>query len=912
VFTRGRSRYGRLNLRGKLGLGVGLAAILSILLGAGTAVWLVLRSLDEASHREVQRAAAIAVKLVAQRARQTQNEAGELAADSTLADLLSSSPGAVSAYLSSHAERLGSGLIEVADARGRIVARRAQSGPDPRALAASDQAPAVRAGLDYERRINLLRIGDLLALRATAPVVDESFTLRGVVVISVPLDDAFAQALEGTLRAQVMFQVGDRPGVWTLTGADGVRLPGQSVLAPKASEGRGRGQSPPPPIAAKDTAGGAIRSEEVRLAGRPYNVAYAPLADGDGRRVGMVAVATSRHDVLVAKRDAARVLALAAALVVMLALAFSVTLSRRIAGPLRRLHGAALSVARGDLNHQIPVETGDEIGELAQAFGVMTRALAENQERLAARMREIVILHDIGRALSEVAPGEVLAKVVAQVAELLQAPTCALLLAPEGASLAVSACSSHLGDAQALAELAAAAAGSPMRVEAIEEDPDLGPLARRAGIGGALLCLPLVLKQRTLGMVAVTRAAPFSDGDQRLLATIADQAASAIENARLYGAVTAFTEELEAKVEERTAELVAANGALERALRDLGETQAQLVHSERMAGLGLLVAGVAHEINSPSAAIKGAIEPLGDCVARLADRAAELGHLPLAPGVRERFGHLLQVLQPRLAQARIEAPLHVRRQARELAQRLQGLGVPNALLPARTLAEVGLADAAYELLTLGGPEALGPLAGYIAEYANLSRSITAMRTAIDAIMRIVGALKSYSHLDQEQVSLCDLHDGIESTLALLHHEIKYGITIHRRFGRIPRVPVFVDELNQVWTNVIHNAVQALAGRGEITVQTEQDGSEVVVRISDNGPGIAPEVLPRIFEPFFTTKPKGEGSGLGLPIVKRILDKHHGAIVIRSHPGQTAVEIRLPIFGPVIGQVDSSVSRRGSA
>jgi signal transduction histidine kinase len=243
--------------------------------------------------------------------------------------------------------------------------------------------------------------------------------------------------------------------------------------------------------------------------------------------------------------------------------------------------------------------------------------------------------------------------------------------------------------------------------------------------------------------------------------------------------------------------------------------------------------------------------------------------------------------------------------------RLEGLGVAGAEAPAKTLVELGVAEAAFELASLGGGDALGSLVGYLEEYAYLQRNITSIKTAIYAIARIVGALKSYSHLDQEQVSIADLHEGIENTLVILHHELKYGITIHRRFGTLPKVPVYVDELNQVWTNIIHNAVQALGGRGEITVETAQEGSEVAVRIRDNGPGIPGDVLPRIFEPFFTTKSKGEGSGLGLVIVKRIIDKHDGAIQVTSVPGRTEFEVKLPVEGPKIRRVSSVVSS-GSA
>src|SRR5262249_46704809 len=299
-------------------------------------------------------------------------------------------------------------------------------------------------------------------------------------------------------------------------------------------------------------------------------------------------IATSRDALVAAKAAAARLLGLASAGAVLFALAFAVTLARRIAQPLSRLHEAALAVARGDLDHTIPVETGDEVGDLAQAFGVMTRGLRENQDRLAARIREIVTLHEIGRAVSSVlAIDDVLSKVTTQVAGILQARTCALLLAGPGGEIGVRSASGPIADLAALVGLVRIAGRHPLRVEAIEADGDLGELARKAGVSGAFLSVPLVLKDRTLGSLAVTRDSPFTDGDQRLVATIGDQAATAIENARLYSEVTAFSEELERKVLERTRELVEANSALERALRELRETQAQLVHSERMAGLGV-------------------------------------------------------------------------------------------------------------------------------------------------------------------------------------------------------------------------------------------------------------------------------------------------------------------------------------
>src|SRR5262249_3203959 len=523
-----------LSLRSKLGLGLGSASILSIVIGAGTAMILILSGLADASRREAMRSAKTALNLVLRQAQSQQSEAGELASDGVLADLLVTSPAAIENYLTSQQERFGSGLIEVADTRGRIVARRL--GLDParaRQVAAGDHSPAVERALEYERQLTLTQVSGTLAVRASPPVLDETWKLRGAVVFTLPLDAEFADVIKGALSVDVIFYAGDVATASTFSTPDGRRLPGRPV----------------PPAVAESVHRGLTLTDQGPVEGREYTFAYVPLQDLAGRRIGMLAIATSRDALLAAQRQAKWFLLLAAAVAAVLAAAFAIALARRIAGPVRRLHEGALAVARGHLEHRIPVETGDEIGELAQAFGVMTRALKENQDRLAARIREMVTLHEIGRAVSSVlALDDVLAKVTSQVAGILQARTCALLLEGPGGGLGLRAAYGPISSAQALTALAIRAGRHSLRVEAIESDGDLGTQAREAGITGAFLAVPLELKDRSLGALAVTRPDPFSDGDERLVATIADQAATAFENARLYGEVTAFSEDLERKV----------------------------------------------------------------------------------------------------------------------------------------------------------------------------------------------------------------------------------------------------------------------------------------------------------------------------------------------------------------------------
>src|SRR5262249_47140405 len=257
---------------------------------------------------------------------------------------------------------------------------------------------------------------------------------------------------------------------------------------------------------------------------------------------------------------------------------------------------------------------------------------------------------------------------------------------------------------------------------------------------------------------------------------------------------------------------------------------------------------------------------------------------------------------PRRAETRVGPPTEARRQPRALAARLEEAGLREAEGIARALVEIGAEDADIDgvlplLQTL--PDRAETLVTYVREYTYLYRNAASIQGAIKQIQRIVGALKSYSHLDQAKIEPSDLHEGIENTLTLLHHELKYGIQIVRRFGHLPKIPVYVDELNQVWTNLIHNAVQALGGKGEVVLETEVAEAEGVakVRVIDNGPGIPKEIMGRIFEPFFTTKTKGEGTGLGLGIVSQILAKHGGRVDVSSEPGKTCFTVVLPLSGP---------------
>jgi signal transduction histidine kinase len=888
---------GRLRLRHKLALILTLAALLPVLGASTVAIRLVLAGLKSGSRSQTERTMRIALNLVLAHVKEVFESTVRLAETAGLPDLLMLDPESTPELLARREDHLMAGLVEVADAQGKVVGRRSVGGRAVKPL--DNGAEPIRQALGYERRVTLVRADKGLLIRACAPVVDDRWQLRGAVVVSVPLDVEFADRLKAQLSADVVVYQDDAPVASSFVAADGRREVGFAA----------------PTELAREVLAGQNRIDEAVIFGRTFSVGYAPLVDFERHRLGMLAVAVDEDALVQAKLQAWRSLLLGGASAVVFALALAALLSRRLTRPLGHLHAGAIAVARGDLDHQILQETGDEIGDLAVAFSQMTRSLRDNQQRLADRMREITTLHDIGRAISSVlALDEVLRKIVEEVAQTLGARRSALLLAQEDGNLALAS-GVGLDGVAGIVDLAEAVSwrGGPVRIEDVKHETELRQVIERSGsdVAGSLLAVPLEQKDRVLGMLLVTRRTPaFGDADLRLLATFAAQAGTAISNARLYDEVQKASTQLEQKVQERTIELLIANKELEVALADLRQAQAALIHSERMAGLGHLVAGVAHEVNSPAAAIQGAVDNLGDNVERLARRARELGEVRMAPNDRSRFFALIEQLAPRLAAARVEAPAQVRRQARELAQKLSELGLLEVENACRTLVEIGAGEAAYQIAQLaerstkeGVSEkdmprlAFGQLVGYLEQYAYLFRNTYAIKTAIRRITRIVGALKGYSHLDQAKVTSSDLHEGIENTLVILHSELKYGILVTRKYAELPHVPVYVDELNQVWTNLIHNAVQALGGRGEILIETGLEGDYVVVTIQDNGPGIPPDVMPRIFEPFFTTKGKGEGTGLGLGIVQQIVEKHGGEIKVTSNPGCTRFSVRLPKAGP---------------
>jgi signal transduction histidine kinase len=362
----------------------------------------------------------------------------------------------------------------------------------------------------------------------------------------------------------------------------------------------------------------------------------------------------------------------------------------------------------------------------------------------------------------------------------------------------------------------------------------------------------------------------------------------ALTEARVLRFPAALFSELVQRMPELATRLV---GVMSDRIREATRFEQQ---RDRLAALGKLSAGLAHELNNPASAAKRAANQLRDLLKRIRDASHELGRRDLTPTQKSE----IERLETSLTQ--MDGPPPDALAASELEDQLDSLlrshGQNDLWQLAADLARKNFRPEALERLfgTLDADTARAALVRISAsmEIADLLNQI---EHSTSRISELVGAIKEYTFMDQSPVQNVDIVKTLETTLTILNHKLKRGVTVQREYQKIPLlVNSFGSELNQVWTNVIDNAIDAMGGKGELRVRTYREDDCVVVEIRDNGPGIAPEVRPHIFEPFFTTKGVGEGTGLGLDTVQRIVKKHRGNIQVESKPGDTSFRVWLPL------------------
>jgi signal transduction histidine kinase len=318
---------------------------------------------------------------------------------------------------------------------------------------------------------------------------------------------------------------------------------------------------------------------------------------------------------------------------------------------------------------------------------------------------------------------------------------------------------------------------------------------------------------------------------------------------------------------------------------------------ESLITLGTLAAGLAHEINNPAAAATRAVDALETASQVLLSSLGQLAQGEISARQFTALDALRREIKP---QAAFQDPLALADHEEALASWLSRHGIICEWMIAPPLAAAGVTLAWCErvALVLQGP-ALGPGLEWIASTLSAATLLSELKDSSRRISELVAAVKSYSQMDRASVQDIDVTDGIESTLLMLGYKLRDGVTVVRDYSAdVPRIQAYPGELNEVWTNLIDNAIDAMAGAGTLRLSTRAEGNDVVIEVGDTGPGMPPQVAARAFEAFYTTKDVGKGTGLGLDIAQRIVvERHGGTITIDSRPGKTVLRVRIPVPPP---------------